>query len=79
MLELAALIALSAAPAAGGALVYRLLTNRDYRPTHMALAVGQIPVSWRSRRTMAVRRRAYRMLGHGNACPNPQEAHHAHA
>ncbi|KAF1719782.1 hypothetical protein [Pseudoxanthomonas wuyuanensis] len=56
MLDLVALLALSAAPAAGGALVYHLVTTRAQKPAQAALAVGQIPMTVRRRRAMAVRR-----------------------
>lgn len=57
MLEaIASLVATCAAPAAGGALLYRLVATRTPRAAYRGLAVGQIPLVARRRRTMAVRR-----------------------
>ncbi|UOF17642.1 hypothetical protein IEQ11_07245 [Lysobacter capsici] len=56
MLELIALLMLLIAPAAGGALAARLWSSRAPRAGHVGLAVGQIPVTLRRRRVMAVRR-----------------------
>lgn len=53
MLELALLLI---APAAGGALLHRQWISRAPRASHVGLAVGQVPVSLRRRRVMAVRR-----------------------
>ena len=53
MLELAILIV---APAAGGALLYRMWSTRAPRASRTGLAVGQVPVALRRRRAMAVRR-----------------------
>lgn len=50
------LLLISLAPAAGGALLYRLWTSRAPRRRRTGLAVGQVPVSLRRRRAMAVRR-----------------------
>lgn len=44
------------APAAGGALLCKLWLTRGPRRIHTSLAVGQIPLSLRRRRHMAVRR-----------------------
>ncbi|AAM37479.1 conserved hypothetical protein [Xanthomonas citri pv. citri str. 306] len=46
------------APAAGGALVYKLWTTRRPRLTQTGLAVGQVPQRLRRRTRMAVRREA---------------------
>ena len=53
MLELAALLI---APAIGGALALHLWNTRAPRARHAGMAVGQVPVALRRRRTMAVRR-----------------------
>ncbi|AMU99473.1 hypothetical protein [Xanthomonas citri] len=55
MVELLSLVMLLA-PAAGGALVYRLWATRRPRVTHAGLAVGQVPQRLRRRARMAVRR-----------------------
>lgn len=54
MLELAVLLI---APAAGGALLHRQWITRTPRVSHVGLAVGQIPVTLRRCRAMAVRRK----------------------
>lgn len=56
MLNVLLLMSISLAPTAGGALLYHLIRTRAHKPAHTALAVGQIPVSRRGRRAMAVRR-----------------------
>lgn len=56
MLELIELFALALLPAAGGALATRLWATRAPRAGHVGLAVGQIPVTLRRGRAMAVRR-----------------------
>lgn len=53
---MAELIALFLAPAAGGALAYRLWSTRRPRVTRTGLAVGQVPQRIRRRNRMAVRR-----------------------
>lgn len=58
MLDALALIALSLAPAAGGALAWHLVGTRRRQPLLAALAVGQVPVTRRRARRMAVRREA---------------------
>ncbi|AKC81137.1 hypothetical protein [Xanthomonas arboricola] len=55
--ELLALVTVLA-PAAGGALVYKLWTTRRPRLTQIGLAVGQVPQRLRRRTRMAVRREA---------------------
>ncbi|MEN9150371.1 hypothetical protein P2C08_12930 [Xanthomonas perforans] len=55
--ELLALVAVLA-PAAGGALVYKLWSTRRPRLTQTGLAVGQVPQRLRRRTRMAVRREA---------------------
>ncbi|CAD7382904.1 MULTISPECIES: hypothetical protein [Xanthomonas] len=57
MVELLAL-AMILAPAAGGALVYKLWASRRPRLTQTGLAVGQVPQRLRRRTRMAVRREA---------------------
>ncbi|CAE6844668.1 hypothetical protein QSH39_017295 [Xanthomonas arboricola pv. corylina] len=57
MVELLTL-AMVLAPAAGGALVYKLWTSRRPRLTQTGLAVGQVPQRLRRRARMAVRREA---------------------
>jgi len=49
-------IAMLLAPAAGGALAYRLWSTRPPRVTHIGMAVGQVPQRVRRRNRMAVRR-----------------------
>ncbi len=56
MLEFALLTAFCLAPAAGGALLYHLVRTRAPKPIFGALAVGQIPMTRRGRRAMAVRK-----------------------
>lgn len=50
------LLLLSMAPAAGGALLYRLWATRPAPRRHSGLAVGQIPQRLRRRPLMAVRK-----------------------
>ncbi|WP_372176937.1 hypothetical protein ACCQ23_15785 [Xanthomonas axonopodis pv. phyllanthi] len=57
MVELLALVVVLA-PAAGGALLYRLWISRPTRTAYIGLAVGQIPQRLRRRTRMAVRREA---------------------
>jgi hypothetical protein len=52
----AELIALILAPAAGGALLYRMWIRRAPRRRYTGLTVGEIPQLLRRRRAMAVRR-----------------------
>lgn len=52
MLDLVILLVL---PPIGGALIHRLWVNRPRARTYGGTAVGQVPVSLRRRRTMAVR------------------------
>lgn len=60
MLEaMAAPVITCAAPAAGGALIYRLMATRAPRPAYRGLAVGQIPLVARRRRVMAGRREVH--------------------
>jgi hypothetical protein len=56
MLKVIALMSISLAPAVGGALMYHLVRTRAKSPARAALAVGQIPLTRRPRRAMAVRR-----------------------
>jgi hypothetical protein len=56
VLKVITLMSISLAPAVGGAIMYHLLRTRAHKPAHAALAVGQIPVTRRGRRAMAVRR-----------------------
>ncbi|CCF68719.1 putative uncharacterized protein [Xanthomonas citri pv. punicae str. LMG 859] len=49
-------MAMILAPAAGGALLYRLFASRRPRLTQTGLAVGQVPQRLRRRTRMAVRR-----------------------
>lgn len=53
---MAELLLLLLAPAAGGALLYRLWATRPEPRRHSGLAVGQIPQRLRRRPEMAVRR-----------------------
>ena len=53
---MAEFIAMLLAPAAGGALAYRLWSTRRPRVTHIGMAVGQVPQRVRRRNRMAVRR-----------------------
>ncbi|QHG87095.1 hypothetical protein ACCQ13_08905 [Xanthomonas sp. NCPPB 1638] len=55
MVELLTLVMILA-PAAGGALVYKLWISRRPRLTQTGLAVGQVPQRLRRRTRMAVRR-----------------------
>ncbi|WP_372168701.1 hypothetical protein [Xanthomonas axonopodis] len=55
--ELLALVVVLA-PAAGGALVYKLWSTRRPPLTQTCLAVGQVPQRLRRRNRMAVRREA---------------------
>ncbi|MGV7167430.1 hypothetical protein ACDI35_02635 [Xanthomonas axonopodis pv. cajani] len=57
MVELLALV-MTLAPAAGGALVYKLWSTRRPGLTQTGLAVGQVPQRLRRRTRMAVRREA---------------------
>lgn len=52
MLDLALLLI---APAAGGALLHQLWSTRRPRCSRTGLAVGQVPLTLRRRRAMAVR------------------------
>lgn len=56
MLKVLLLMSISLAPTVGGALLYHLIRTRAHKPTHTALAVGQIPVARRGPRAMAIRR-----------------------
>lgn len=56
MLKVFALMSITLAPAVGGALLYHLIRTRAAKPARAALAVGQIPMTRRARRPMAVRR-----------------------
>ena len=56
MVEVMLIMSITLAPTAGGALLYHLIRTRAHKPARTALAVGQIPVSRRGRRAMAVRR-----------------------
>lgn len=58
MLKVIALMSISLAPAVGGAMLYHLVRTRATSPARAALAVGQIPMTRRNRRPMAVRRGA---------------------
>ncbi|MGY4888915.1 UNVERIFIED_CONTAM: hypothetical protein EX528_00555 [Xanthomonas axonopodis] len=51
-------LAMILAPAAGGALVYKLWASRRPRRTQTGLAVGQVPQRLNRRTRMAVRREA---------------------
>jgi len=51
----AELLLILLAPAAGGALLYKLWSTRRPRVTHTGMAVGQVPQRLRRRSRMAVR------------------------
>jgi hypothetical protein len=56
VLKVFLMMSITLAPAAGGALLYHLIRTRAAKPARAALAVGQIPLTRRTRRPMAIRR-----------------------
>ena len=55
VLEFISLLIMVLGPAAGGALLYRQWSLRSPRAVHGSMTVGQIPLTLRGRRAMAVR------------------------